>query len=79
MRSTDAKAALALVVLFGLSATASAQEPRIGDAQSAKNQVEGIINGKSESISPGSSVYSNETVRTGKAGITNLVFLDNTN
>ena len=78
MRSSNAKAALALVTLFGLSAATYAQEPKIGDAQSAKNQVEGIINGKSENISPGSGVYSNETVRTGKAGIANLVFLDNT-
>jgi hypothetical protein len=79
MRSSEAKAALAVVIVIGLSATASAQQPRIGDAQSVKNQVEGIVDGKSETLSPGSSVYSSETVRTGKAGITNLVFLDNTN
>ena len=79
MRVNKAKAALAVAILFGLSTTAHAQQPRIGDAQSAKNQVEGIVDGKSETISPGSSVYSNETVRTGKAGIANLVFLDNTN
>jgi hypothetical protein len=79
MRSINAKAAFALVMVIGLSTAASAQDPRIGDAQSVKNQVEGVVNGKSETLSPGSSVYSNETVRTGKAGVTNLVFLDNTN
>jgi hypothetical protein len=79
MRGQNSAVALIAMALFGLSASALAQSPKIGDAQSTKNHVEGIINGKTEDISTGSGVYSDETVRTGSTGIANLVFLDNTN
>lgn len=79
MRAQNVALAVIAILLFGLAASAGAQAPKIGDAQSTKNHVEGIIDGKSRDISTGAEVYSDETVRTGNTGIANLVFLDNTN
>lgn len=79
MRSHHATAGLVVVMLFALSATVSAQETRIGGAQSTRNKVEGTVNGKTGDIVTGTSVYSNEVVSTGDAGVANLVFLDNSN
>lgn len=79
MRGHHATAGLVVVMLFALSATVSAQETRIGGAQSTRNKVEGTVNGKTGDIVTGTSVYSNEVVSTGDAGVANLVFLDNSN
>jgi hypothetical protein len=50
----------------------------IGSAASIKNQVEGIHGGQSQSLSSGSSVYSNELIRSGEASVAELVFVDKT-
>ncbi len=71
-------AAVTVAMLFGLQATAFAADPKIGGAKSAKPQVEGIVNGQSQTITTGTDVYANETVRTGTGGVADLVFLDNT-
>ena len=69
----------ALAILFALQVAASAEEPKIGNATATKNKVEGSINGRNQSISKGTEVFTNETVRTGDASVADLVFLDNTN
>ncbi len=68
-----------LATLFALQAAALAEEPKIGNATATKNQVEGVIGGRNQPLSKGSEVYTNETVRTGNAGVADLVFIDNTN
>ena len=57
---------------------AVAQVSPIGDAANVQNQVEGILNRKAQSISPGGSVFQNERVHTGEESQTQLVFLDHT-
>jgi hypothetical protein len=69
----------ALAILFALQATAFAEEPKIGSTTATKNRVEGVVNGRSQTISKGAGVFTNETVRTGDASVADLVFLDNTN
>jgi hypothetical protein len=70
---------LAAAILLALYATASAADPKIGDAKSTKNHVEGTVNGQTQPIATGAGVYPNETVRTGTAAVADLVFLDATN
>jgi len=69
------KIAAALAVLFVLSAPANAQS-RIGSAKSVKPEASGSVAG---TLSAGSSVHANETVKTGSAGQAGLGFVDNSN
>ena len=69
-------AACVLAILFALPATASNAQTRIGKATSVKPQAEGSIAGR---LAPDSDVHSNETVRTGDAGVADLRFMDQTN
>jgi len=72
--------ACALAILFALQATASlAADPKIGNATATKNKVEGVIGGSTQPLAKGSEVYTNETIRTGDAGVADLKFLDDTN
>ena len=72
--------ALLLMVLFAMqSTTSNAEELRIGVAASTRPNAEGIIGADSKTLSPGSELYANETVRTGNLGMADLVFLDKTN
>ena len=54
-------------------------EPKIGNATATRNKVEGIIGGNTHSLSKGSELYANETVRTGEASVADLQFIDQSN
>jgi hypothetical protein len=72
--------ALLVMVLYAMQPTASnAEEPRIGVAASTRPNAEGIIGANSQTLSAGSELYANETVRTGNRGVADLVFIDNSN
>jgi hypothetical protein len=71
--------ALLVMVLCAMQSTASNAEPRIGVAASTRPNAEAIIGASSQTLSPGSELYTNETVRTGNRGAADLVFIDNTN
>jgi FecR protein len=71
--------ALLLMVLLAMPAAVSNAEPRIGVTASTRPSAEGVIGANSQTLSPGSEVYANETVRTGNRGQADLVLLDNTN
>jgi len=73
---------LALLIL-GLTIApigqAAAQNPsNIGVASGAKNRVEGIIEGKTQSIAVGTNVFGQEQVSTGPDSLAQLLFLDQT-
>jgi hypothetical protein len=71
--------ALALAALFAVQSTTSfAEDPKIGNATATKNKVEGVVGGTTQSISKGTDVFSNETVRTGDASVADLKFIDDT-
>ena len=62
-----------------MQSTAANAEPRIGMATSTRPDAEGVIGANSETLSSGTELYANETVRTGNVGRADLVLLDNTN
>jgi hypothetical protein len=64
--------------LLAMPLTANAED-RIGVAASARPSADGIVGANSQTLSPGSEVYANETVRTGNRGLADLVLLDATN
>jgi hypothetical protein len=68
--------AVALAVLFALQATASNAQTRIGSATSVQPEASGSVGG---TLSVGSGVHSNETVRTGSSGQAGLRFNDQSN
>ena len=70
--------ALMLATILALQPTISLAEPHIGSAAAVKNQVEGVFQGQTQSLSSGSAVYSNELLRTGQESIAELEFLDST-
>jgi FecR protein len=69
---------LLLMGLLVTQSTAVNAETRIGTATSTRPDAEGIVGADSQTLSPGSEVFINETVRTGNVGRANLVLLDNT-
>src|SRR5215213_6166756 len=58
--------------------TAAAQSGKVGVASAVKNDVQGIQAGAGRALSPGSSVFERETVRTGAESVAQLLFLDQT-
>ena len=72
---TELKIAGVLAVLFALSAPTNAQT-RIGSANSVKPEANGSVAG---TLSAGSGVHANETVKTGSSGQAALGFIDKTN
>ena len=68
-------AALAVAALFALQPTVSNAQSRIGSANSVKPEASGSIAG---TLSAGSGVHANETIKTGSAGQAGLGFVDNT-
>jgi hypothetical protein len=68
-----------LTVLFAMGSTVSNAEPRIGTAASTRPNVEAVSGGNTQTLSAGSEIYVNQTVRTGNRGMADLVFLDKTN
>src|SRR5438477_6641763 len=68
--------AVALAVLFALYSTASNAQSRIGSATSVQPDASGSVGG---TLSAGSGVHANETVKTGSAGQAGLQFNDQSN
>jgi hypothetical protein len=68
--------AMALVGLFILQSTPSNAQARIGSATSVKPEASGSVAG---TLSAGSGVHANETVKTGSSGQAGLRFLDESN
>jgi len=71
--------ALLVMGLLAIPSAASWAETRIGVAASTKPNADGVVAGSSQSLSAGSEVFANETVRTGNLGQADLVFVDQTN
>jgi FecR protein len=71
--------ALMLAVLFALHSTVAKADPLIGTAASTKPNAEGVIGTNTQTLTAGSELYENETVRTGGRGVADLVFVDRTN
>jgi len=67
------------LVLSAVQSSTVAAESRIGTATSTRPDAEGVVGTTSQSLSPGTELYANETVRTGNVGRADLVLLDNTN
>jgi hypothetical protein len=67
--------ALAVAALFALQPTASNAQSRIGSANSVKPEASGSVAG---TLSAGSGVHANETIKTGSAGQAGLGFVDKT-
>src|SRR6516225_10533882 len=65
-----------LVVLFAVTSTVADAQTRIGTAQSVRPDASGSIAG---TLSAGSGVHANETVKTGSAGQAGLQFNDHSN
>jgi len=78
-RSNRWTLALLVLVLLAMPSAASLAETRIGVAASTKPNADGFVGAGSQSLSAGSEVFANETVRTGNLGQADLVFLDQTN
>jgi hypothetical protein len=55
-----------------------AAQLNIGSAAAVRNQVDGILNDQTRNLSSGSSVHSEELIRSGDASVAELVFLDKT-
>jgi len=68
-----------LTVLLAMQSTVSNADPRIGTAASTRPSVEAVAGGNTQTLSAGSEIYANQTVRTGNRGMADLVFLDKTN
>src|SRR5215467_14074857 len=68
--------AVALAVFFALQATASNAQSRIGAATSVQPEASGSVGG---TMSVGSGVHANETVKTGSSGQAGLRFNDQSN
>lgn len=70
-----------LTGLLVLQSMPSNAEPRIGVAASTRPKAEAIADAaaQSQSLSAGSEIYVNQTVRTGNFGMADLVFIDSTN
>jgi hypothetical protein len=65
--------AVALAVFFALHSTASNAQSRIGSTTSVQPEASGSVGG---TLSVGSGVHANETVKTGSAGQAGLQFHD---
>ena len=76
MQSRILVPALALGFVFALQSTASHAQTRIGTANSVKPEASGSIAG---TLSAGSGVHANETVRTGNSGQAGMRFIDQSN
>jgi hypothetical protein len=66
-------------VVLAMQPAVSLAETRIGVASSIKPNADGVVGTNSQTLSPGSELYANETIRTGNLGQADLVFVDKTN
>jgi ferric-dicitrate binding protein FerR (iron transport regulator) len=72
-------AALAVTLIAAHAGPALAQaQSNIGVASGAKNQVEGVVSGQTQTIARGNNVFANEVVKTGVDSLAQLLFLDQT-
>ena len=78
MRFSWAPPALMVATGLALQPSISLAQSNIGNASSVRNQVEGILGGQTNTLSSGSTVHSNELIRSGDGAIANLVFIDQT-
>lgn len=69
--------AVMLMAVHAKPALAQAQS-NIGVAAGAKNQVQGVVGGQTQTIATGNSVFANEVVKTGVDSLAQLLFLDQT-
>ncbi len=76
MQSRYLVPAVVLTALFALQSTPSNAQTRIGTANVVRPDATGSVAG---TLSAGSGVHQNETVRTGSAGQAGLRFLDESN
>jgi trimeric autotransporter adhesin len=76
MQSRILLPAVAVAVVFVLQSTASNAQTRIGSATSVQPEASGSVGG---TMSAGSGVHANETVKTGSAGQAGLRFNDQSN
>ena len=76
MQSRILVPAVVLAVLFALQSTASNAQTRIGSATSVQPEASGSVGG---TMSAGSGVHANETVKTGSSGQAGLRFNDQSN
>ena len=60
-------------------AVAASAEPKIGNAVTTKDQVDGVTEKGTHPIAAGTEVYLNELVRTGTSGMAQFLFADRTN
>lgn len=70
-------ALLAFLLIAGAAERGLAQS-NIGVAAGARNQVEGVVGGKTQTIAIGNNVFAAEVVRTGPDSLAQLLFLDQT-
>ena len=75
MHSHQWTLASVLTILFAMQSGASNAEPRIGTAASTRPNVEAVGVGSTQTLSAGSEIYANQTVRTGNRGMADLCFL----
>ena len=68
--------AVPLVVLLAMGSTAANAQTRIGTANSVKPEASGSVAG---TLSAGSGVHANETIKTGSSGQAGLEFNDKSN
>lgn len=78
MRFTWAPPALMVAAGLALQPSISLAQSNIGSAASVRNQVEGVLGGRTNTLSSGSAVHSNELIRSGDGAVANLVFVDET-
>jgi hypothetical protein len=76
MRIRNLMPAVALAVLLAFQSTPSNAQTRIGSATSVKPDASGSVGG---TLSVGSGVHANESVRTGSTGQAGLRFIDESN
>jgi hypothetical protein len=68
-----------LAAMFAMQSAVCNAEPRIGTAVSTSPTVEALADGNTRTLSDGSELYANQTVRTGHRGTADLEFIDRTN
>lgn len=69
---------IATASLLALQSTLCVAQSNIGSAKFIRNQVQGILGEQTNRLSSGSSVRSNELIRSGDASLAELIFIDQT-
>ena len=72
-------AAIVAGILTAVASPVLAQSSSIGSAARVQNTVSGVVGGKAQVLSDGTSVYASELVKTEADSLAKLTFLDQTN